>query len=111
MSALREGGRDRTKTDVAVIRHVYLDVDQNGTAAVGNLLIPNYLVNSSPDKWQVIWSVEGFGNFRRVSVSSGFCWAFCRKPVAAVRVLGGAQPRLVLAGRYPDRSGPETVPR
>jgi hypothetical protein len=52
---------------VAVIRHVYLDVDENGTAAVEALLKredvpkPNYLINSSPDKWQVVWKVDGFG--------------------------------------------------
>jgi len=66
MNALREGARGRTKSDVGVIRHVYLDFDECGTAAVERLLQrqdlpqPNYLVNSSPDKWQVVWKVEGF---------------------------------------------------
>ncbi len=66
MNALKEGSRSRTKDDVAEIRHVYLDFDDNGTAAVQALLKrddvpqPNYLVNSSPDKWQVVWKVEGF---------------------------------------------------
>ena len=66
MNALKEGSRSRTKDDVAEIRHVYLDFDDNGTAAVQALLQrqdvpqPNYLVNSSPDKWQVVWKVEGF---------------------------------------------------
>src|SRR5579863_5545132 len=66
MNALKEDSRSRTKDDVAEIRHVYLDFDDNGTAAVQALLKrddvpqPNYLVNSSPDKWQVVWKVEGF---------------------------------------------------
>jgi hypothetical protein len=66
MNALKDGSRSRTKEDVAEIRHVYLDFDDNGTAAVQALLKrddipqPNYLVNSSPDKWQVVWKVEGF---------------------------------------------------
>jgi hypothetical protein len=66
MNALKDGSRSRTKDDVAEIRHVYLDFDDNGTAAVQTLLKrddvpqPNYLVNSSPDKWQVVWKVEGF---------------------------------------------------
>jgi len=34
MNALREDARGRTKEDIAVIRHVYLDFDNNGTAAV-----------------------------------------------------------------------------
>lgn len=46
--------------------HVYLDFDENGTAAVQALLKrddvpePNYLVNSAADKWQVSSWVEGF---------------------------------------------------
>lgn len=68
MNALKEGSRSRTKEDIADIRHVYLDFDDNGTAAVQALLNrddvpqPNYLVNSSPDKWQVVWKVEGFAH-------------------------------------------------
>jgi hypothetical protein len=67
MNALRPNAQGRTKNDVAAIRHVYLDFDENGNAAVENLLKrqdlpkPNHLVNSSPDKWQVLWRVEGFG--------------------------------------------------
>lgn len=67
MNALHPHAQGRTKQDVATIRHVYLDFDVNGTAAVEALLKrvdlpkPNYLINSSPDKWQVTWRVEGFG--------------------------------------------------
>jgi hypothetical protein len=59
MNALREGARGRTKEDVAVIRHVYLDFDDNGTAAVRDLFkrqdlpTPSHVLNTSPDKWQV----------------------------------------------------------
>ena len=66
MNALHEGARGRTKDDIGAIRHIYLDFDENGTAAVQKLLeredlpTPNYLVNSSPDKWQVVWKVQGF---------------------------------------------------
>jgi hypothetical protein len=66
MNALREAARGRTKADIAVIRHVYLDFDENGTEAVEVLLKreglpkPNYLINSSPDKWQVVWKVARF---------------------------------------------------
>jgi hypothetical protein len=67
MNALHSNAQGRTKHDVATIRHVYLDFDVNGTAAVEELLKredlpkPNYLINTSPDKWQVTWRVEGFG--------------------------------------------------
>jgi hypothetical protein len=68
MNALKDGSRSRTKEDIADIRHIYLDFDDNGTATVQALLKrddipqPNYLVNSSPDKWQVVWKVEGFAH-------------------------------------------------
>lgn len=66
MNALRPDARGRTKADVGAIRHIYLDFDDRGTEAVESLLKrtdlpqPNYLLNSSPDKWQVVWKVEGF---------------------------------------------------
>jgi RepB DNA-primase from phage plasmid len=66
MNALREDARGRTKEDIAVIRHVYLDFDHDGNAAVQALFkrhdlpTPSYIVNTSPGKWQVIWRVEGF---------------------------------------------------
>jgi hypothetical protein len=66
MNALNENARTRTKADVSAIRHVYLDFDSNGTAAVEALLKrpdlpkPNYLIGTSPDKWQVVWKVDGF---------------------------------------------------
>ena len=56
----------RDKADVAEIRHVYLDFDENGTAAAGAVLnrtdlpTPNFLVNTSKDKWQVVWRVTAF---------------------------------------------------
>lgn len=66
MNALKDGSRTRTKEDISEIRHIYLDFDANGTAAVQALMKrddlpqPNYLVNSSPGKWQVVWKVDGF---------------------------------------------------
>lgn len=66
MNTLKPGAHSRTKEDIAEIRHIYLDFDHNGTAAVQSLVQredlpePNYLVNSSPGKWQVVWKVEGF---------------------------------------------------
>jgi hypothetical protein len=67
MNTIKPDSRSRTKDDIAEVRHVYLDFDDNGTAAVQALMqrkdmpTPNYLVNSSAGKWQVVWKVEGFG--------------------------------------------------
>jgi hypothetical protein len=67
MNTIKPGSRGRTKDDIADVRHIYLDFDENGTAAVQALMqrpdvpTPNYLVNSSAGKWQVVWKVESFG--------------------------------------------------
>src|SRR5258708_3086275 len=66
MNALSERARGRTRGDVAVVRHLYLDFDENGTQAVQHVQTredapkANYLVNTSPDHWQVSWKVQGF---------------------------------------------------
>ncbi len=67
MNTIKPGSHGRTKDDIAEVRHIYLDFDDNGTAAVQALMqrqdvpTPNYLVNSSSGKWQVVWKVAGFG--------------------------------------------------
>ena len=67
MNVLADDARTRTRRDVATIRHLYLDFDENGTRAVQHLQgreelpKPNYVVNTSPDHWQVSWKVQGFG--------------------------------------------------
>ena len=66
MNALKESADGRTKSDVESIRHVFLDFDVDGNEAVERLMKrndvpkPNYLTNTSPDKWQAIWKVSGF---------------------------------------------------
>ena len=66
MNVLAAEARRRTKADIAAIRHLYLDFDENGTAAVRELFnrrqlpTPSHVLNTSPDKWQVTWRVEGF---------------------------------------------------
>ena len=65
MNPLRKDAATRTKEDIESIRHVYLDLDHGGTEAlqsVGNSSAvpkPNYVLNSSPEKHQVVWKVEG----------------------------------------------------
>ena len=66
MNALASDARTRTRGDVANIRHVYLDFDENGTRAVQRLNLArtssqDYLVNTPPDHWHISWRVQGFG--------------------------------------------------
>ncbi len=77
MNALHQDAHGRTKTDVEAIRHVYLDFDDHGTEAVERLLKrpdlprPNYVLSSSPGKWQVVWKVEGFGKEQAEELQRG----------------------------------------
>ena len=67
MNTFQDGARGRTKTDLKHIRHLYLDLDEDGSrklAAIHHdsaVPTPNYVLNTSPEKYQVIWRVEGMG--------------------------------------------------
>jgi hypothetical protein len=88
MNALAEQARGRTRSDVATIRHLYLDFDENGTQAVEHLRArediprPNYLVNTSPDHWQVSWKVQGFSKERAEELMRGMVREFGADPAA-----------------------------
>jgi len=59
--------RTRTKDSVASVRHLYLDLDQEGKVRLASLLtsdrvpIPNAILSTSARKYQVLWRVQGFG--------------------------------------------------
>jgi hypothetical protein len=64
MNALKATAFTRTKYDILAIRHLYADLDHDGSASLAAIerssLVPapNYVLNTSPDKYQVIWRVE-----------------------------------------------------
>jgi len=63
---LRSGSRKRTKENVASVRHLYLDIDADGDARLATLRAsdfvppPTSILSTSPNKYQVLWRVEGF---------------------------------------------------
>src|ERR1700692_1490361 len=65
MNPLKQDASTRTKHDIETIRHLYIDLDHGGPAAVeeseNSDLVPkpNYVLNTSPDKFQVVWKSEG----------------------------------------------------
>lgn len=67
---LRFGSRKRTKESIAEVRHLYLDIDVDGENRVAALRgsqavpLPSIILSTSPDKYQVLWRVEGF-NFEQ----------------------------------------------
>lgn len=64
MNALKATAFTRTKHDILAIRHLYADLDRDGSASLAaiekskEVPMPNYVLNTSPDKYQVIWRVE-----------------------------------------------------
>ena len=66
MQPIRPGVWGRTKGDIAGIKRVYLDIDEDGDAALrrmradvdrGRLPSPTHVVRSSPGRYQVVWSL------------------------------------------------------
>ena len=65
-NCLRPGATGRTRSDIQAIRHVYLDIDVNGQAVLEKVLNdpripkPNYVLDTSPGKFQTLWKVQDF---------------------------------------------------
>ena len=65
MNPLKKDASTRTKEDIESIKHVYIDLDHDGSEALESIEnssvvpTPNYVLNSSPEKHQVVWKVEG----------------------------------------------------
>ena len=64
MNPLKLDARTRTKEDILSIRHIYVDLDHEGAKSLASIrqsnLVPepNYVLATSPDKFQVVWRVE-----------------------------------------------------
>jgi hypothetical protein len=64
MNALKPTAFTRTKDDILAIRHLYVDLDHQGPASLAMIetsaLVPppNYVLHTSPDKFQAIWRVD-----------------------------------------------------
>ena len=63
MNPLKPDAATRTKEEIDTIRHVYIDLDYGGENALKQIqksdLVPkpNFVLTSSPDKFQVVWKV------------------------------------------------------
>jgi hypothetical protein len=66
MNPIKDGAYSRTKENIKNIRHVYLDLDKNGDEALESIRNstevppPNFVLDTSPGKHQVVWRVTGF---------------------------------------------------
>jgi hypothetical protein len=66
MNPIKDGAHSRTKGSIKDIRHVYLDLDRNGDGALEairnspSVPAPNFVLDTSLGKHQVVWKVSGF---------------------------------------------------
>lgn len=66
MNPIKPNAFGRHKCDILEVRHLYLDLDEDGDNALHNLLRrtdlphPNFILNTSPHKYQTIWKVQQF---------------------------------------------------
>jgi hypothetical protein len=64
MNPLKPEAHTRTKDDIQTIKHLYLDLDHEGSKSLAAVeqsdLVPppTYVLVTSPDKFQVVWKVE-----------------------------------------------------
>jgi hypothetical protein len=95
MNPLQKDASTRTKEEIARIKHVYIDLDHGGQEAVeaieNSSVVPkpNFVLNSSPGKHQVIWKVEDMNLEEAESLLHAMARKFGGDPAAtdATRVL------------------------
>ena len=95
MNPLKQDASTRTKDDIETIRHLYIDLDHGGSAALEAIknsdLVPqpNYVLNTSPEKFQVVWKVEGITPEEAEALQRGMVREFGGDPAAtdSTRVL------------------------
>ena len=65
MNPVNDWSRKRTKEQIREVRHTYLDLDEEAGASLqairtsGEVPPPNFVLDTSPGKHQVVWRVEG----------------------------------------------------
>lgn len=95
MNPLKDGATSRTKESIREIRHVYLDLDEDAKAALASLRDsldaprPNFVLDTSPAKHQVVWKIEGADLDQAESLLHSLASHFGGDPAAtdATRVL------------------------
>ena len=74
MNPIKDGAYRRTKESISDIRHLYLDLDRSGDGLSkpfrnsSDVPPPNFILDTSPGKHQVVWKVSGFSQDEAESV-------------------------------------------
>jgi hypothetical protein len=95
MNPLKEAASSRTKSNIKEIRHVYLDLDENARESLRSLRnstdvpAPNFVLDTSPGKHQVVWKVEAIDQEQAESLLRSMANQFGGDPAAtdSTRVL------------------------
>jgi hypothetical protein len=95
MNPLRHDAPTRTKDEIEIINHVYIDLDHGGSPSLealetnGLVPRPNYVLNTSPEKFQVVWKVEGLSVEEAEGLNQAMAREFGGDPAAtdSTRVL------------------------
>jgi hypothetical protein len=88
MNPLRHNSYARTKERILEIRHVYLDLDEDGPASLdalrttGDVPVPNFVLDTSPEKNQVVWRVDGLDREQAESLLRSLAAQFRGDPAA-----------------------------
>jgi hypothetical protein len=88
MNPLRHNSYARTKECILEIRHVYLDLDEDGPASLhairttGDVPVPNFVLDTSLKKNQVIWRVDGLNQAQAESLLRSLAVQFRGDPAA-----------------------------
>jgi hypothetical protein len=88
LNTFKEHTRGRTKEDLQEIRHLYLDLDKDAARKLEAIRQdhavppPNYVLNTSPGKYQVIWRVEGIDQDQAEAMLRALAQRFGGDPAA-----------------------------
>jgi hypothetical protein len=88
---LLPGSRKRTKECVASVRHIYIDIDDDGDARLAALRAsdrvpaPTTILSTSPGKYQALWRVAGFDFERQEQTLKLIAQAFGGDPACTDR--------------------------
>ena len=88
---LRPGSRKRTKECIASVRHLYIDIDEDGDARLAALRAsdlvptPTAIISTSPGKYQALWRVAGFDFERQEQMLKLIAHAFGGDPACTDR--------------------------
>lgn len=88
MNPVKEGSRNRRKEQIREVRHAYLDLDEEAAASLkairasGEVPPPNFVLDTSPGKHQVVWRVEGLDTSQAESLLRALALQYGGDPAA-----------------------------